>query len=206
MTREVRIYVEGGGDGGKGKAAIRRGFSAFLNEFHEAARTRKGGVTVIACGSRNSTFDDFRTGLATNPDAFNVLLVDSEGPVSGKAWDHLHTRDNWQRPSATDNQCHLMVQTMESWFIADRKALEEFYGQNFNVSAIPKHDDVEQVEKERVSSALKDASRQTKKGEYHKIRHGSKLLALIDPETVRRKARHCDRLLKTLGEKVGIAS
>lgn len=205
MTK-VRIYVEGGGDGGKGKAAIRRGFGAFLNSFHEAARTRRGGVSVIACGKRKSAFDDFKTGLATHPDAFNVLLVDSEGPVNGKAWDHLHTRDKWKKPSAADDQCHLMVQTMESWLIADLKALETFYGQNFNASAIPRHDDVEQVEKKRVLSALEDASRQTQKGRYHKIRHASKLLALIDPETVRRKAPHCDRLLKTLGEKAGISA
>lgn len=206
MTK-VRIYVEGGGDGGKGKAVIRLGFRAFFKAFHEAARKRKGGVTVIACGSRKSAFDDFRAALGMHPAAFCILLVDSEGPVDGKPWEHLHNRDGWKKPSAADDQCHLMVQTMESWFIADLKALEKFYGQGFNASAIPKHVDVEKVEKKQVSSALRDASRQThEKGRYHKIRHASKLLERIDPETVRGRAPHCDRLLKTLGEKVGISA
>lgn len=208
MTRRVHIYVEGGGKGSEGKVKLRQGFSKFLEASAEAAQARKGQIRVFPCGSRGSTFDKFCEGLTVDPDVFNVLLVDSEGPVDDvKPWDHLQSNDGWKNPSAADDQCHLMVQVMESWFIADVDALTRFYGQNFNASAIPKDDNVERVDKPRVLSSLDTASRKTQKGEYKKqIKHASKLLSLLDPETVRRRAPHCDRLLKTLGEKVGMAS
>ena len=36
---------------------------------------------IVTCGPRNAAFDAFRTAQAQHPEAFNVLLVDSEAPV-----------------------------------------------------------------------------------------------------------------------------
>jgi hypothetical protein len=79
-------------------------------------------------------------------------------------------------------------------------ALKRYYGQKFNANPIPKIHDVETVPKDTLSSALKDATRQTQKGEYHKIRHGPAILARLDVTKVRKRAQHCDRLFTKLGQ------
>jgi hypothetical protein len=68
----------------------------------------------------------------------------------------------------------------------------------FNVLLV----DVEEIGKIMLLSALKDATRNTSKGEYHKTRHSFKILQTLDPSKVRNAAPHCDRLFKTLSEKM----
>jgi hypothetical protein len=199
---EVRIYVEGGGDNKDTKAAIRRGFGTFLQELREQARLKRKRWNIIACGSRQQTYENFMLAQRTHPEAFNVLLVDSEVPVSSSPWEHLATRDGWETACLLDERYHLMVQIMESWFIADVESLKNFYGNGFNTKAIPKRREVEQIEKERLFSALASASRNTQKGEYQKIRHAAKLLESINPAIVKQVAPHCERLFSILRKKL----
>lgn len=49
---------------------------------------------------------------------------------------------------------------------------------------------------------MKVATRDTSKGEYHKIQHATKLLALLAVDKVRKVAPHCERLFHTLEGKV----
>ncbi len=202
MVAEVRIYLEGGGDRKDTRAAIRRGMGRFLEPLSRLARRRRIGWKIIACGSRNSAFDAFVYALKVHPGAFNVLLVDSEGPVTTSPRDHLRRRDGWN-PDAEDESLQLMVQMMEAWFVADVPALASFYGNGFRRNAIPKTKDVEQIDKTRLERALDHATSGTTKGRYHKIRHGEPLLARIRSKEVRKRARHCDRLFVTLEKKLG---
>lgn len=203
MVREVRIYVEGGGDGKNQKALLKQGFNQFLQSLKELAKSKKIKCEIIICGSRNNAFRDFQNALESHPEAFNVLLVDAEAPVKKLdcPWEHLKIRDNWDKPSGVDDsQCHLMVQTMEAWFIADVETLKKFYGKDFKENAIPKNSNVETVEKDRLEPSLKAATANTTKGEYQKIKHASKLLELLDVGRVRQASPHCDRLFTTLQE------
>ena len=76
--------------------------------------------------------------MQSGPDVFNVLLVDAEGPALGTGvWRHLRTRDRWENPGADETQCHLMVQMMEAWLVADRERLAEYYGENCHEKALP---------------------------------------------------------------------
>lgn len=149
MVKAIRIYIEGGGDGKDQKAFMKQGFSKFVKSLADLARSQKIGWNIIICGSRNNTFRDFENALKSHPEAFNILLVDAEAPVTdNSSWTHLKSRDNWQKPLGTDDtHCHLMVQTMEAWFIADLKSLKKFYGQGFQESSITKNADVETIEK-----------------------------------------------------------
>lgn len=81
MVKEVRIYIEGGGDGKNTKALIRQGFSQFFKPLVELERSKKIKWNIIICGSRNNAFEDFKTALKDHQEAFNVLLVDAEGFV-----------------------------------------------------------------------------------------------------------------------------
>ncbi len=105
-------------------------------------------------------------------------------------------------PNIDDEHCQLMVQTMEAWLVADINTLKKFYGKGFKESSIPKNLDVENIDKKQLESGLKAATRGTKKGEYHKIQHASKLLGLLEVDKVRQTAPHCERLFDTLIQKM----
>ena len=91
MVSEIRIYVEGGGDSRKTKNWVRQGFHAFLNNLVKKAQDQEIKWQIIACGSRNATYRSFMIALDQHKYAFNMLLVDSEGPVTLQPWEHLST-------------------------------------------------------------------------------------------------------------------
>lgn len=197
----VRIYVEGGGDGSSGKAAIRRGFNAFLSPIRDLVRAKRLQWNLTACGSRESTYDGFCTALKTHRKSFVILLVDSEtrpkNPVS--AWSHLKQQDNWDRPPEASNEsAQLMVQAMEAWIVADPVALTSYYGRNFVQSKLPNIANIENVSPSQLESQLKDATRQTSKSTFHKIQDGESLLKKLSLETVRSTSQSCRRLCEAI--------
>lgn len=198
MVTEVRIYVEGGGDGKDTKAQLREGFAKFLAELVQSARDRRTRWNIIACGSRQAAYDHFVWARQSYPETLNILLVDSEGPVTVGPWQHVGTRDNWASVGASASNLYLMTQLMESWLVADAEALQVFYGNEFNPNPIPKQQNIEAVGKSQVMDALLHATRNTQKGEYHKSRHAPKLLALVRPAHVRARAADCNRLFTDL--------
>ena len=200
MNREIRLYVEGGGDLKATIIKLRTAMGAFLDEVRTKARVKRIHWAIKPCGARQSAYKDFLAALKSSPQAFNVLLVDSEGPVNGGPWDHLRNRpgDQWKNPGVDDNQCHLMVQTMEAWLIADRERLRAYYGPDFHENALPNNPNVEQIDKQDLDRALHDATRNTKKGAYHKTRHAPEILERVRLDVVRQKASFCDRLFRTL--------
>jgi len=191
---KVHIYVEGGGDQNLTLTKCRRGFSQFFKKIVPSGYQPK----IIACGSRVQAYNRFCAAITQYPEVFCLLLVDSEAPVTDDqgSWKHLKLRDDWDCPaSATDDNAHLMVQCMESWFLADQKNLAEFYGQGFNPNALPKQLNIELIPKNDVADGLEAATRHTKtKGKYHKTRHGFDLLALIAPHQVRHASEQAERL------------
>jgi hypothetical protein len=191
----VKVYVEGGGDTRQQQSGLRRAFAQFIEE------TGLGGnmPRVIACGSRSTAFDDFKTGHK-EAETVAILLVDSEEPVTADSpWHHLQRRDGWIRPPDTeDDQCHLMVQVMESWFLADREALAAYYGSDFRSSAIPQWPEIEGIPKVDVLSGLHRATRNTTKGSYRKGRHGFEILGRLDPNKVTTASLHAKRFVDSL--------
>ncbi len=208
MVSEVRIYIEGGGDGKNTKALMRQGFSKFFKPLVEIAKTQKIKWDITICGSRNNAFRDFKNALKSHPEAFNVLLVDAEASVTTQSpWEHLKFRDNWDAPPGIDDShCHLMVQTMEAWFISDMATLKTFYGKGFKENAISKNPNVEIIDKDSLEPSLKAATSPTTKGEYHKIKHASKLLELLDADKVRQASPYCHRLFTTLTTIMGASA
>jgi len=95
-----------------------------------------------------------------------------------------------------------MVQVMEAWYLADRERLQDYYGKGFRAAALPKNRNVEEIDKRQLERSLKDATRATQKGTYHKIQHGPAILERIRLEMVRQFAPGCERLIRTLTEKI----
>jgi hypothetical protein len=186
----VKVYVEGGGDN---KDTIKRCNEGFATYCRNAAPNNRH-PRMVACGGRQQTFDRFATAVRNGqPGEIYVLLVDAEGPVTSTSQaQHLHTRDGWDFPVLDGHQIFLMVQAMEAWFLADREALAKFYDGGFLAKRLPgTPTSVEAVLKDDLEPNLKHASKPTKtKGEYHKVKHGFALLALIDPEKVGKASPH----------------
>ncbi len=196
----VRIYVEGGFQGST-KSACRQAFRSF---FGKVIPVRS--FSVIASGDRASAFKDFCLALKQNPEDYIVLLVDSEEAVTRSPWEHLGSRegDKWRPPAAHDDQAQLMVQAMESWFLADRQALTDYYGQGFLAGSLPGQPKIELISKQDVFTALQHSSKKTQKGEYHKTGHGFDLLERIDPNRVRAASQHADSLFVVLQRETAV--
>jgi hypothetical protein len=96
-----------------------------------------------------------------------------------------------------------MVTVMESWFLADRQVLFEFFGQELQESALPRNPQVEQVPKDQVLDGLARASRRTSKGEYHKGNHSFRILGQIDPGKAEDAAPFASRFFSTLRRRLG---
>ncbi len=203
----IRIYIEGGGDERATKARLHKALGQFLNPVRERARERAVRWHITVCGGRDKAFDNFKTALKTHPDAFNILLVDSEAPVTASGpWEHLAVRDKWKRPrEVAAEHCHLMVQAMESWLIADREKLREYYGKDFHEGSLPNRPNVEEIPKSELEAALKKAAGNTKKKTYHKTQHAPRILEKLRLSVVCEKAPYCQRLVDTLKERIEAA-
>lgn len=208
----VKLYVEGGGDGKDLKSECRRGFREFL----EKARLKGRMPAIVACGGWRSAYEDYCTAIASGEAA--MLRVDSEAPIAAahqtgkpdewRPWQHLKARqgDGWDRPQgAFEADCHLMVQCMESWFLADREKLKDFFGQGFRDSDLPSAaNPVETIAKTAVLDSLKKATCDCQlKGQYGKGDHSFKLLAQLDPAKVVDASPWAKRFVDTLKQKMG---
>ncbi|MCW5222909.1 DUF4276 family protein [Verminephrobacter aporrectodeae subsp. tuberculatae] len=202
----VKLFVEGGG-GGLEKEC-REGFRKFIKKAKIEKRPR-----IVASGSRSKAFDDYRIAIDNGEEA--LLLIDSEAPVANqhdadadqwKPWAHLrnHQNDAWEQPAgASDTDCHLMVQCMENWFLADSTTLRKFFGQGFKENKLPAHRPIEQVAKNEVHSALANATRDCKtKGSYRKGAHSFKLLAEVDPDRITAASPWAKRFVDALKKKM----
>ena len=199
----VTIYMEGGGQSRDAKRTLRQGMARFLEEIKESVRERRWHWNIVCCGSRNEAYESFMHGRQNADDTIIILLVDAEGPVADASpRDHLMARDRWMMRDVEDDVVHLMVQTMETWLVADRCALADYYGQRFRANALPTRQDLEEEGKAEIENALARATRSTQKGQYHKIRHASDLLKMINSQVVRRRCRNCERMFDTLHQMI----
>lgn len=197
--RELAIYLEGGGSGAQSKATLRQGMGEFLFELRELARNKRLHWKIVACGGRGQAFRMFRNSVRQSDGSVSVLLVDSEGPLLIAPQRHLRQRDGWDLGFACESAVQLMVQTMETWIVADATALASYYGPNFACNAIPGLGaDLEGLDRNELRQRLDRAIGRTAKQEYRKIRDGSALLARINPVTVQRRCPSCRRLFDTV--------
>lgn len=192
----VRVYVEGGGDSDRTRTACRKGFSDLVKKvLKDSPKPR-----IVVCGGRNEAFKSIALAM-DDPQSTSLLLVDSEQRVKSGATasDHLRGHDHWSAPaSANEDQIHLMVGAMETWLIADPKALVSYYGKGFRGDALPPNPNVEEIPKRDVMRSLQAATGQTSKQSYHKIEDGLQILSLLDINVVRSKSPFAGRFFAAL--------
>jgi hypothetical protein len=107
--------------------------------------------------------------------------------------------DEWEKPEGvTDDQAFLMVQVMETWFIADREALELFFGAGFRRASIPAWQKLEEIPKRSVYEALDKATADCGARKYAKGRLSFDLLGNISPSKVEAGCPHARELFERL--------
>ena len=190
MVAPITIYYEG-------SPALREGFSGLFSGISRVKPKLVAGKS-FANAIRAFVIATERGGAA------NFLLVDSDGPDDGKLLQKVKSNPEWKSGlTVSPEQVHFMVQVMESWLLADKDALEAYYGQGFRPARLPADARVEQIPKDDVTNGLHDATRGTGKGPYHKTRHAPALLALIDTAKVRSAAPSCARLFHAIEVQTG---
>jgi hypothetical protein len=193
----ARIYIEGGGEGHLLDTLFREGWTAFFK-----AAGLSGRMPAIVRGQgRERTFDLFATAVA-NPrqGVLPLLLVDSETPLldGHSEWQHLKDRDDRERPSGVaDDQAFLMVQLMETWFLADREMLRRYFGSALRETALHAWPALEKVPKDTVLDALIRATAACPR-KYAKGRVSFEMLARLNPSLVEQACPSAGRLLDTL--------
>ena len=187
MITEIRLYYEG-------DKRLTPGFSEFFSELRKAARNNRCGFRLIATGA--TPCEDFGNAIASHPGAWNILLLDSDCPDDGRLTSALISRYGWSE--SLEGSIFWMVEMMESWFHADKKALGRYYGKRFKEGALAPNPNVEQIPKRDLKNGLKAATRDTQKGPYHKTHHAPALLESIDPLLVCAAAINCRRLFEAV--------
>ena len=195
---KVKIYAEGGGEGQLLDTLFRQGWT----EFFKKAGLEGKMPSVVRGKGRGRTYDLFLTASANRKaNELPLLLVDSEEPVQAghTVWQHLKARDGWDKPAgAADDQAFLMVQVMETWFIADREMLKTFFKPDFNDARIPHWPNLEAVIKTTAYEALAKATADCKTRQYAKGKISFEMLAKLDPATVEAACPTARRLLDRL--------
>lgn len=199
----IAIFIEGGGDGNAGKAALRSGFDAFLQPLKDAVREKQQPWKLVMCGSRIDACNAFFHASQSGDFKHVFLLVDSEQPVKSSPVQHLVQRDGQHQLSGcAESFVHLMIQTMEAWIAADVETLKIYYKQGFAARSLPRPDNLESVGKVRMAETLHLATRNTSKGSYQKILHASELLKQIKIAVVQKRCPSCARFMNEVGKAI----
>lgn len=194
------LYLEGGGETRFLKGQCREGFSKLLEKSGLSGRLPR----LVACGSRNTAFNKFKSDHAKSSKAdFVAMLIDSEAPLADieDTWSHLKRRDNWEMPAnAQDEQVLFMTTCMETWIAADREALSENYGHNLQNSALPSLVDIENRERDVVQNALIHATRNCS-NKYSKGKRSFEVLAQLSPSVLKQNLPSFGRCTRILAER-----
>ena len=209
---KARLYIEGGGIADSPTGARTRVtmvdtnaevFRAGWRRFFDKAGVGQEKLDIVVGGGRREAFRLFSKRSAHNnndePEK-PLLLVDSEGPVApgSTVWQHLNAKDNWEPPEPTDcDSAYLMVQAMETWFLADPTALQVFFGPAIAESSLQGLTPLEDIPKETALDTLRQATSRCRP-RYKKGKVSYDLLANIDPSRVVAACPHAKALLDYL--------
>lgn len=194
----AKIYVEGGGPGQLLDTLYRQSWRSYFEAAGLSGRMPK----VVRGQSRERTYDLFLTAVRNpRPRELPLLLVDSEAPVEPRqgTWQHLKTlNEKWEAPPGVgDDQAFLMVQVMETWFLADSALLRRYFGPNLREHHLRDRPRLEDISKDTVLTVLKKATAACPKP-YSKGKVAAEILAQLDPKTVEARCPHARALLDRL--------
>ena len=162
VAKKVILFVEGEPNSPNGD--LRMGLSKLLSQKLQGKLPKiiiGGGFSQ---GGKSQTIQKFRTNKL-NAD-LTLLLVDLDKPEIERENDlKLENLEDYQ------NNVFYMIQEMESWFLSQPAALDKFYGlDNYKKKISDKIPKKKATEIEHPDEELMRITKNSKKGEYHKIK------------------------------------
>ena len=158
MVKNVVLFIEGTRDISNGD--LREGFHKLLKQ------KLKGSMPRIKMGNgKKQTIDKF-----LNADDA-LLLCDLDNPP-----EHVEADLCEQGLLSSRDKVFYMIQEMEAWILSQSDVLDKFYCEEVS-KHIPKKNAmlIDEPDKE-----LQKITQKSRKGKYHKVRHGTQLLQMLD--------------------------
>lgn len=178
----MKLFIEGTTDTTNGD--LRKGFVKLLEKN---AQLKDNRPRIVMGNDTQQTINKF----LNDADMTGCLLIDLDAPPSER--EKKMTEYGLQQCA---ERVFFMIQEMEAWFFSQPEILEDFYGKDI-IAKLPKKPATEISEPDK---ALQRLTEKTKKGKYHKVRHGEKLLEQLDVEKLRRDVKEVDRLIQKLSQ------
>jgi len=175
MKKKV-LFIEGTNDRSNG--TLRQG-------FHKLLRQELNNVmpTIIMGNGKNQAISKFKKNKLADR---NYLLIDLDDLESQKEKHLLDLKLKDQ-----ENIVFFMIQEMEAWFISQPSILDKYY--NSKISSRLPIKDAKQIEKP--ADVLQELTKNTQKGKYHKVRHGTALLESLDAKLLKESFEEFNNLL-----------
>lgn len=101
------------------------------------------------------------------------LLIDLDGPESVR---NRHLKEKLLTNDS--DSVFFMVQEMEAWFISQPNILDDYYKEKISEKLPSKP----AAEFSQPAFELQKLTKNTKKGKYHKVQHGTALLSMLNAE------------------------
>ena len=167
MATKKILFIEGEPNTPNGD--LRQGFAKLLGKRIEGQLPR-----INLGGGKSQTVRKFLKNKF-EADAF-LLLIDLDRPEEEKEQD---IKDNDLFPQREN--VFYMVLEMESWFLSQPDVLDGFFGVDNKQKKVS-----DKLSKRKITEIpdpkgeLKKATKDSKRGEYHEIKHGVELLKLLD--------------------------
>ena len=175
------IYIEGGGDSKELHKRCRKGFRILLENSGFKGNMPK----LVSCGGRESAFQDFQIAHKNKSNSdFVAMLIDSEDILTdlNETWNHLKSRDEWDKPPGSENEQMLFMTTcMETWIVADRDALSKHYESKLQESALPPLVNLESRSRHDIHDELSHATRNCSNA-YKKGKRSFEVLEKLSPD------------------------
>lgn len=176
---EKILFIEGSREDINGN--LREGFHKLLVQLLEGNMPRikmgnDGRMTVHAFKNNKLSTHGF-------------LLIDLDAPGSEKNQKIIENELEDYK-----SEVFFMIQEMEAWFISQPIILDEYYGEKISQRIKTKdHESIPEPDK-----FLIELTRNTKRGKYHKVRHGVELLKKLDAKKLTNSSSEFSDLVKRL--------
>lgn len=167
MAAKKILFIEGEPNTPNGD--LRQGFAKLLGKKIDGQLPR-----INLGGGKSQTVRKFLRNKF-EVDA-SLLLVDLDRPEEGKEEDMRESGLLSQKGNV-----FYMVQEMETWFLSQPDVLDDFFGvDNQKKKVSEKLSKRKPTEIPDPKGELKNATKDSKRGKYHEIKHGVELLKLLD--------------------------
>lgn len=177
---KLRIFIEGSSNTSNGD--LRQGFRTLLQPLLPGVRFQ-----IIMGGGKSQAIHKFKKAQEKADDC--LLVIDLDAPTMEKNRDLQENSLNIEA-----DRVFYMIQEMEAWFIDQPEVLDDYYKDKIarKLPKRPAHEIPEPARK------LEQATSNTQKGKYHKVKDGTALLRLLDGPQLMEKFEDFRRLVEAL--------